>query len=139
MSTWITPVTNRTSNARMTYKDMNRIAGNLDYLTEELTALEMYHGTTISKLSWTRNDYVTRAEWTNILSVLADVLLVINIRSSGEANYYTTYSNINTVEDLTRQAYERLDIIRHQGPLNHYVDTEIYVGEGYNVGGVHES
>ena len=139
MSTWTTPVIDRVLGARMTYEDMNRITNNLNYLTDELTAIAMYHGEAISKLVWVRNDYVTLLEWRNILAVLAAVMQSLGLTSHEQATEQTTHQNINTVEDLTLRSYERLQRILNQGAANKYVDTEIYAGEGYRAGGVEQA
>ncbi len=139
---WIEPVTNRITGARMTYIDMNRITGNLDYLTADLSDFGKYAGRTIAKTEWIRNDYVTRPDWKNILDVLEDVRIAIGMTESDypenpfpEANFSTGYENINNVEKLTLMAYEKWEAMKQQGAANKYVDTEVWTGGGSYVGG----
>lgn len=135
---WITPVTDRTSGAICTANDMNRIAGNLDWLTTELSTHQLYSGTTISKTSYNADDYVTIGNWSNILDVLNDLIDAILPDIGQTANDSTTFDNFNTVESLTLAIYERYQLILNQANANHYVGDSIYtegVISGY-VGGL---
>lgn len=139
---WIEPVTNRIAGARMTYIDMNRITGNLAYLTEDLTDYGKYGGQTIAKTEWIRNDYVTRPDWENILDVLEDVRITLGMMESDDpsnpfpvADFSTGYENINNVEELTLLAYEKWEAMKQQGAANKYVDTEVWTGDGFYAGG----
>lgn len=135
---WITPVTDRTSGAICTAIDMNRIAGNLDWLTTELSTHQLYSGTTISKTSYNADDYVTIGDWSNILDVLNDLIDAILPDIGQAADDSTTYTNFNAVESITLAIYDRYQLILNQANANHYVGDSIYTeGEisGY-VGGL---
>lgn len=123
---WITPVTDRTTGAMHTLQDQNRIAGNLDYLATELTARELYSGGTIQKTTYTSNDYITTDDWADILNVLNGMLNALSIEGAGRATNLMTYDNMNTVEELTLQIYERLELLRSQANNNHYANDSIY-------------
>lgn len=138
MAYWTTPVTDREAGARMTYVDMNRITNNLNYLAETMHEHQMYQGRYLDKVSWTWNDYVELIQWTKILGVLADVTRALGMEGSEEANYDTTYTNINIVETFTQQAYQRFNQLMSQGALGKYVDTEVYAGDNYYLGGVQD-
>lgn len=122
---WITPVTDRTSGAICTAIDMNRIAGNLDWLTTELTAHQLYSGATISKTTYIANDYGSISDWENILEVLNDLSEAVAIET-GSANDSTTYDNFNVVETITLEIYDRYQLIASQSNNNHYPNDGYY-------------
>ena len=68
---WITPVTDRTDGAYCTVTDMNRIAGNLDWLATELNTYQLYYGATVAKTTYVYNDsdeyWQTLMRWADIL------------------------------------------------------------------------
>ena len=130
MATWQTPVTDRDSTAMMTVADMNRITNNINFVCEKLAEHSAYIGDLITKTTWIHNDYVTLVEWKEILRVLNHLVETTNIEADGQADERTTYDNINTVEDLTFKARERMDLLLSQGAANHYVDTEVWTGGG---------
>lgn len=123
---WITPVTDRTTGAWCTLADMNRIAGNIDYLATELSAHQLYSGGTISKTTYTNNDYISVGDWEDILEVLSAMIDSLALEARGEADDRNTYDNYNTVEDLTLQIYERLELLLSQANNNHYAGDSIY-------------
>lgn len=136
---WTQPVTDREPGARMTCVDMNRITNNLNWLVERMEERQLYHGHSCDKTEWVHNDYVSWDQWNLILLVLNDVVTALNLQTAGEATFDTTYTNINTVEDLTRLARERLELYESQGDCGKYVDTEVYPGaDGYFPCGVQE-
>lgn len=122
---WITPVTNRTDGAYCTVTDMNRIAGNIDWLATELTTYQLYTGPTVAKTTYVYNDYVTAADWTDILSVLDEMVKELVIEA-GQADDSTTYDNFNRVESITLAIYDRLQEILKQSANNHYAGDNIY-------------
>ena len=123
---WITPVTDRVQGAMHTVTDQNRIAGNLDYLAGELTTHQLYTGATVQKTTYTQNDYITVADWADILSVLEAMLDALALETEGTADDSTTYTNMNTVESLTLAIYDRLQLLLSQANLNHYAGDDIY-------------
>lgn len=87
----------------MTYEDMNRITGNIAYLQEALLG-----SATMSKTSWTQNDFITKALWTEIVMAveeLADMLGVIYFEVTDEM----VYTNINNLESICLQVYQSLN------------------------------
>ena len=126
---WITPITDRTTGARCTVTDMNRIAGNLDYLASELTTYQLYGGATVQKTTYTNNDYVTVSDWSDILNVLNAMVDSLSLTISGTATDATTYENFNTVESITLSIYERLQLLLSQANNNHYAGDSLYPQE----------
>lgn len=123
---WVTPITDRASGAVCTVTDMNRIAGNLDWLATELTAHQLYTGATVQKTSYAL-EYVTLANWQDILSVLNAMVEALDLSIEGEADESTTYTNFNTVESITLSIYEWLQLLLSQANANHYAGDDIYV------------
>lgn len=122
---WVTPVTDRVSGAVCTVTDMNRIAGNLDWLANELTTHQLYAGATVQKTSYTL-EYVTLANWQDILSVLNAMVAALALTIGGEADESTTYTNFNAVESITLAIYERYQLLLSQANANHYAGDDIY-------------
>ena len=122
---WITPVTNRTDGAYCTVTDMNRIAGNLDWLASELTTYQLYTGSTVAKTTYVYNDYVTPSDWNDILSVLDEMVTKLVIEAE-QADDSTTYENFNAVESITLAIYNRLQMLLRQSANNHYANDDIY-------------
>ena len=123
---WITPVTDRTSGAYMTLSDMNRIVGNIDYLTTELTEYGLYTGASLQKTSYTHNDYITVADWNDVLYVLERLSDQTAVEVGAQADTSTTYENMNAVESITLAIYELFQMLLAQENLNHYAGDDIY-------------
>ena len=122
---WITPVTDRVQGAMHTVTDQNRIAGNLDWLAGELSTHQLYNGPSVQKTTYTQNDYITVADWADILSVLQAMIDALVLETEGTANDSTMYDNFNTVESLILTIYDRYQLLLSQANNNHYS------GEGY--------
>lgn len=123
---WQTPVTNRTEGAWHTLTDQNRIAQNLDWLATELTVHQLYSGPTVSKTTYTQNDYIAVADWSDILYVLNEMVNALAIEVTGQATEARTFDNMNTVEDITLQIYDQLQLLLSQANNNHYAGDVIY-------------
>lgn len=130
---WITPVTDRVQGAMHTVTDQNRIAGNLDYLATELTTHQLYTGSSVQKTTYTQNDYITTADWADILSVLQAMINELALETEGSADDSTTYMNMNTVESLTLAIYDRLQLLLSQANNNHYAGDDIYPQEDMSI------
>lgn len=135
---WITPITDRSTGARCDESDMNRIAGNLDWLATEAAQKQIYSGATISKTNYTNNDYVSVDDWENVLEVLNDLVDGLNVTIEGAADMSTTYTNFNTVESITLAIYNRYQLLLSQANANHYAGDSIYTEGGISpfVGGL---
>lgn len=84
---WITPVTNRNGpDTRTTETDMNRIAGNLNYLT----------GGSF-KDDYTNTDIVLKTDWTTLI----DAVRFFNSDVTTE----TSWNNLNLIESTMLSAY----------------------------------
>lgn len=127
---WITPVTDRSTGARCDESDMNRIAGNLDWLATDAAQKQIYSGATISKTNYTNNDYVSVDDWTNILEVLNDLVSGLNVTTEGAADMSTTFTNFNTVESITLAIYNKYQMLLRQANANNYSGDGSYSMDG---------
>ena len=127
---WIEPVTDRTSGARHTLTDQNRIAGNLDWLATETSARQLYSGPTITKTAYVYNDYIAVDEWANILEVLTALITALNVTTEETATDAMTYTNMNAVESLTLAVYERYQLLLSQANANNYSGDGSYTADG---------
>lgn len=139
MATWTEPVTNRTSgSARMTYKDMNRITGNLvwlyDYLTEQGVTVE---GSAYSKTNWTQNDIVTVAQWTELLTCLSNVCTAVGYQPEKAPTNTMSYANINNVETIELIVHDMAVILDDLARINHWIGDPLYSGDDFNAGGLY--
>ena len=113
---WITPYTDWTSSDRVLPADMNRIAGNLNYLDPASTLKDDY----------TSNDMVTAAQWSNILDEINKLSLFtgtfFDVMPDGEI----TASNFNAVESITQSFYDRIEFMLRQNVAQGYANDPIY-------------
>ena len=122
---WTEPITDRVNGAWHTLTDQNRIVGNVIYLTTTLSAHSLYFGRTISKTSYTHNDYMSVSDWSNLLAVLSDLVTATSLEQTESLSSDMTWSNLNAVESLTLQIYERVQLLLAMENLNHFA------GQGY--------
>lgn len=139
---WITPVTDRTSgSARMTYEDMNRITGNLEWLYDECVNSSIpIAGSAISQTNWTRDDIITTTFWAELLACLENVCTALSYTPKDKATYDMTWSNINVIEDIERLCHDVVVVYDEMPRLNHYVGDKLntnylYAGDDINAGG----
>lgn len=122
---WTEPITDRTATAWHNLADEQRIVGNVIYLTTTLSAHSLYFGRTISKTSYTYNDYMSVSDWSNLLAVLSDLVTATSLEQTESLSSDMTWSNLNAVESLTLQIYERVQLLLAMENLNHFT------GQGY--------
>lgn len=127
---WIEPVTDRTSGARHTLTDQNRIAGNLDWLATETRSHQLYSGPSVTKTAYTYNDYMDVTHWPNLLEVLTALQSALNIEATETATNDMTWQNMNAVESLTLAVYERYQLLLNQANANHYAGDGSYAMDG---------
>lgn len=116
--TWITPKTDWSPNDNVTYEDMNRISGNINYLYQQ----------TIIRADYTENDIVTLSEWKAIIDAvlnLAKGLGVINTVPDMDI----TADNFNDVEELTLATKEMIELIFKQTSANIYAGDDLYISD----------
>lgn len=136
MAEWIEPVTNRTSGqARMTYVDMNRIAGNLDYLVGVLADINIT-AQAPSKTDWTQNDIVSIEDWQSITESLDSIRSGLQFAGAGLVDNQMTYTNINELERLTLEAYTRWQQLENGTSFNLFVGDGVATGVGAVVEGM---
>ena len=127
---WITPITDRTDGARHTLTDQNRIAGNLDWLVTETRSHQLYSGPSVSKVTYTYNDYMDVTYWPNLLEVLTALITALNATTEETATDAMTYTNMNNVESLTLAVYEKYQQLLDQANANNYSGDGSYAMDG---------
>lgn len=114
--TWITPVTDWVEGDRCSFQDMNRIAGNVNYL----------HQNAQLKADYTANDFVTVAEWSAILIALAELRQATFLQEETHLPGADMIAGtFNEVEELTLAIYERIGKMLAQKPANIYAGDDI--------------
>lgn len=116
---WITPVTGRGSDARCTYADMNRIAGNINHLLGSSLPANYGQddGSTVTLVSVTA--------WSDILSALSSLCIAVGF-ADPQPTSLMTFDNFNYVESLTLKVKDRFDIITKNADAVHYAGEGIY-------------
>ena len=119
---WITPKTDWSQGDQVTKDDMNRIAGNLNYLT----------ATASCRTTYTSDDYVYLSDWSDIRDAVQAVQDFLEMEENLPDDSVTSY-NFNLVETFCEEAKPLVDLIRKQALANKYAgefyaDNEIYVG-----------
>lgn len=120
---WIEPVTDRTGGEYMTDQDCNRITGNILYLDASATL----------PADVTQNDVLTT--WlTTVTAALKVLCLNLGVKYSNVTSSWTC-SNINQIEALTKECFDRVELLKKQNVLAVY-SGELYSAQGdYYVGG----
>lgn len=135
MSKWVKPVFNRTSgNARMTYKDMNRITGNIDFLLDNLGLVGLapvneQEGTLYTyegKTEWTQNDIISVNDWTLILEGFQHVVDAVGYDPETDPDYDMGWENINNIE--------RILWLMHRIAFDGYGYGAHFCGDGFQTG-----
>lgn len=139
---WVQPVTDRTDGtSTMTYQDMDRITGNLEWLYDACISVGIpIAGSAISQTSWTRDDIITNTFWTELLGCLSNVCVALSYTPPETANSDMTWRNINVVESIEYVCYNTLAAYVFLPRINHYVGdkigaTNLYAGDSFNAGG----
>lgn len=115
---WITPKTDWTELDRVTYADMNRIAGNLNEL-----------GSTSLKADYTQDDVVSKAQWGAIVDAVKDLVENEGYTTEDEPNKTdATALNFNIVEGLTREVKDWIDLKTRQHAADIYAGDDLYAG-----------
>lgn len=112
---WITPVIDWSESDRMTTTDINRIAGNLNYLYPAAALKENY----------TQNDFITYEEWASIISSLSDLVTVSGL-SADVPGFDMDAATFNAVEDLTADLSERIELNTAQAVATAYAGDDLY-------------
>lgn len=104
---WVTPVTNRTDGtATMTYQDMDRITGNINFVYDLITERGfVIIGGKVSKDSWTRNDIIEKTFWESMLTVLSNICSAVSYVPGTSPTDVMGYENINNIETITLALY----------------------------------
>ena len=115
---WITPKTDWSELDRCTYADINRIAGNLNYLLDD-DAL---------KADYTQDDVITASEWSDIVDAVVGLVASEHYYNTDDVpNMDANAFNFNIVEGLTQEIKDWVDLKAKQR------DAAAYAGEGYVV------
>lgn len=113
---WQEPFTNWTRNSRVTYADMNRIAGNLNYLLPSANLKDDY----------TATDFVTVAEWNNICNALVRLITLANVGLRFSPSIILTYNLFNNIERYTGIIYNTLTLYDLQHIADNYAGDDLY-------------
>lgn len=123
---WITPVADRGPGAMHTLDDQNRITNNINWLTTNARAKQLYTGANLQKVTYVHNDYITTANWADIINVIKALTTQLNVKQTGAISNDMTYSNMNTVESMILAIYEKYQQATKQSANNHYTNDNIY-------------
>ena len=113
---WQTPFTQWTRNSRVTYTDMNRIAGNLNYLLPSANLKDDY----------TATDFVTVTEWNNICNALVKLITLANLGLRFSPSIILTYNLFNNIERYTGIIYNTLTLYDLQHVADNYAGDDLY-------------
>lgn len=113
---WQEPFTNWTRNSRVTYSDMNRIAGNLNYLLPSANLKDDY----------TASDFVTVTEWNNICNALVRIITLANVGLRFSPSVILTYNLFNNIERYTGIIYNTLTLYDLQHVADNYAGDDLY-------------
>lgn len=114
--TWITPVTSWSNGNRFTCDDMNRIAGNINYLYPDARLKDDY----------TQNDYLTQSEWDSLTEALNTLVTVSGLKRT-VSGYDGTADTFVNIEQLIQDLYDRIALNKAQAPASIYAGDELYV------------
>ena len=117
---WITPKTDWAETDFCTYSDMNRIAGNLNYLLDASTLKDDY----------TQNDVVTLTEWEAIIDAIETLSALYGYDYNDILNNSATAQNFANVETLTLELRNWIDLLVAQKAARAYLGDPIYLGDG---------
>lgn len=113
---WQTPFTQWTRNSRVTYSDMNRIAGNLNYLLPSANLKDDY----------TATDFVTVTEWNHICNTLVRLITLANVGLRFSPSVILTYNLFNNIERYTGIIYNTLTLYDLQHVADNYAGDDLY-------------
>lgn len=116
MSTWQEPFTSWTPNSRVTYEDMNRIAGNINYLLPSANLYDQY----------TASDFVTVTDWENICNALIRLITLSNVNEYFSLTWSLTSGVFNRIERITGAIYDALTIYDLQHVADNYAGDDLY-------------
>lgn len=117
---WQTPRTDWTNGENFTAAEMNRIAGNINYLNPKAGLKEDY----------TEDDILTQNQWDTMQEALRVLLTICGISAEIPGDVINS-ATINAVEQLTAALKIRVDSIRAQAMANIYAGDPLYSGENY--------
>ena len=120
LRSWQEPYTTWLETDRCTYADINRIAGNLNYLLDD-DAL---------KADYTQDDVITMEEWTDIVDAVIGLVESEGLYNVEELpNTDATALNFNIVEGLTHEIKAWIDLKAKQLDAAAYTGEAIYVND----------
>lgn len=111
---WVTPFTTW-SNEKMTYSDMNRIAGNVNFL---------YPGASL-KDNYTQNDYLLVSEYAALTNALNALIATSGLNGTVPA-WNNTPEVLNSLETLIQDLYDRIALNAAQNVAAAYSGDDLY-------------
>ncbi len=115
---WMTPKIDWSPNDNVSYEDINRISGNINYLYQQ----------EILKEDFTENDIVELSQWKAIVSAISELSKGVGV-SRTIPDTDTTAENFNDVEELTFATKEMIDLIFKQTVANIYAGDDLYISD----------
>lgn len=103
----ITDIENKTDKAFLNFEDLNRIEGNLSYLSEQVKYIASF------KTNWKMGDFVYEADFKRIYDALSSIVNAVEYKTTNETCIpippFNTYEKINAIENLTEILYSILN------------------------------
>lgn len=114
---WQTPFTQWTQTSRVTHEDMNRIAGNINYLLPSANLKDDY----------TASDFVTVTEWSNLCDALIRLITLSNVDEYySTLTYGLSHTAFNKIERITGVVYDALTVYDLQHVADNYAGDDLY-------------
>lgn len=114
---WTTPKTDWSDADMFTYDDINRQAGNINYLLPGANLKDDY----------TQDDVITLSEWEALLDALQTLIDTTEFTLDGDfPDTSTTGLNFNNVEDLTQDLYDWIELLDRQHAARIYAGDVLY-------------
>ena len=127
---WVTPIYNRTAGTYYSAADLNRIEGDVQYLTD-LLATYGYTVIVTTKTDWVQTDIPTETDMERMLGNVQNLVDVYQTMPDTPALPITmtriTYTDANTIE----RAFEDVKILIQYMIAAFRYSGDVYAGEGY--------
>ena len=120
---WIEPKTDWQETDRCTYADINRIAGNINYLVDS----------DLLKDDYDQDDVITLTEWNLLLTALSALAEAVKFTPEEEPDTSTIALNFNRLETIILGVKEWIDLINAQSVAAVFSGESIYLGDGQYV------
>lgn len=126
MAWWIYPRTDWAPNDRFTPTDMNRICGDINYLT----------GVDNLRTNWTQDDILDRADWQAVKNTVNALAIAVKLTHIAVTDALTS-DNIDNLETIISKLKDPIDLRLAQRKATRYCGAPMLHagGLGYTTGG----